>query len=392
MEFGIGDLQAITACLYLVPSNPFHHPARSVPRAVGTAIHPNPMFRRNWVNFPLRDYMVRQMNRWLGGRKPDEARILDMHYRIPRDIYVSMLNRACIRRLRRGLTRHERARVFRIMDQMKRSLDRVLDGADADVIRYVVEHLPFEANATKKMFNIPYLLSRGVDADKTEARFTQQDRVILALLVGKVKATDGIVKRLLGDVTEVLDAPSLSAMMLIAFIPWLSLRMVVALSGASWISIEDSIQMRYAVFKLTQNSLTKLRNIRNDSNQTMLQKMINNLEIPLGDSQAAMGNVMQTLNEKRVRNKMESIVLAKEDSKLQERVNRAMDTTIKDRQLSAEVVARRREFYMWLFALIVVVLSTVFLIMTNGKEIYMIMAALLMIMVVLYAVVQWWRS
>jgi hypothetical protein len=382
-----GDLPGLCSALYLPPANPFHHSHQSVALALGSAQHPSARFRRNWINFPLRDHMIRTANLFVGGdQKPSESRILDMYYRVARNYYMNSLHRATVHRLRRGLTRYERTRILSIVDNLKRRLDRVFARADSEILSYVVKRLPFETQATKKLLNIGYLVSRGTTR-KSTAVLTPQDRAILGLVSGMLRRDDPIVRHLLADVTEVLDTKSLNAMILMAVVPWMVLRIMVSLSEATWVSIEDSIKFRYAVYKIAQGTLIKLRDMRTDKNASMLQQMISNLEVHLGDSHASMNNVMNNLNEKRVRNKMESIVLAKADLKMQERLNRAMDTDIKYKHSDTEVTKMRREFYMWLFAFIVVVSSAVFMILTNGKDTYIMMAVVLMALLIIYAIV-----
>ena len=226
-------------------------------------------------------------------------------------------------------------------------------------------------------------------------KLNADQRALLALITGKMNRDSKQAMMLLGDMLEVLDDAALAALIGIGLLPWLVIKSMSTLAQAPYVTIEIGVELRYSVYKISQACVDKLNRSLPDSDTKLkegLTGVSHRLNLTLGDSNASITNVMTRLNEKRARNKFESIVLAKKDERLYNRKNQVLDVYVMNKELDKEVIAARRKFYLWVWTLLILMIVSVFMLVTKGAPLFVFMALMILGFTTLFLLINWYIS
>ena len=138
-----GDFTALTASMYLDNSNPFNNPQKSMSVVIPLAASDGNK-KNKWINVKVQRWLASSIIRKLNMAKISDADLERTFFHIGKSVFIHHLRRASMHRLGRDLTAHEKRRMPQLLNGLKSSLDSFISSMDREVLRYVLEVLPFK--------------------------------------------------------------------------------------------------------------------------------------------------------------------------------------------------------------------------------------------------------
>ena len=189
----------------------------------------------------------------------------------------------------------------------------------------------------------------------------------------------------------IFDKPTLDAMIELGLGPWLTMQFMISFNLSPDMSFFTQVYARYAVAKAAAISINSLANtydntaISHPKGQS-LRTIAVNINAIFDTSIGDYTNEVMSVMESSKLTKTNSAALSRNNTALSARVGLTQDLQVSYQVDARVVAARRRAFYAWIFALIVVVGASAFLIATGRLSAYLMLAASTTVVLFLYVI------